>query len=1502
MIIEEGRVFAKDGCIKRDAVQRMLCYPAPAGINRTVPGLIYSSEECIYILNVAVAHDLCYEVDDNTLFFPAFCSRDTPAEALSDPEGFGRHVSYLLKYSYLPDSVLHQLMIRCMRNSLNVKSRWLRGMVLHVWNLHRVFVRMTDDESLKIDVFSTGEQPAHALFWFLCRQIGEINEKLNLQAKEFILDGSNSFGLGSVLMAAQENIPLLNSDGDEFDAKKLLGDVFEPAFSQNLQVTEGSIVIPIRERSYHPCPPNDAQLRVALYQAYNEICPYCGERIQRLRDMQVDHILPQNYTNNVHPELEQYERYLAERGFDLNAPNYIENYFPAHPHCNNFKSARVNEFSLPYWHDIAAAHTPRGLQLMDRYAIEQKGQIAKKAEELIQNAIGDDLSENLTYTRFLENMNHHAEGEILTYLTQEYSYLFAMEENNSKLKAVYESQLQEVIYQFFLLDRGVVMQPQEIGVLESEEGKTESDQSDAGNKEEQNHQEKGESTKKEFYGKPSDLEKATELVLREFVTWLSEERKKQGMHFQIRIPIHRQSAGLQYGYDVGVGTTENQERFNLRFECKHYKTLMNSPEDNKQAILKVDSYSYNLLQYYMHCPKEVNNRWILVSTYGDLQDEFPEKLFEHWDSDRNHDSLRIFAITENSPGITCKDFLATCEEAYNMVYGESPSGQKTKNEVFKWLDETVIGKDRIEETVKQRLRVSTLPLPQGYRCRNMEEPLLHIPTQNNTSALNDIIESLLAIDIPFGLNQRPKKYGAYVIGEIGTGKTWLLCQAIEEIIRKTGQFRFEPFYFELKGILSNTAGKSLTKEEIKEAAQKYVDSKLGAEELKSASMMNASVFFLDGFDETLSGLSFTDNKIELLYSIMNAIRNTIPESLFVVTSRESDYEACTKHKAFGHLIKDFTEVRLKDCAREQVKQNIKQAAEQPEKDAERLEQLLQNESFVSIMCRPVFYGFLSLVAEREEFARNSDERLDEYDVLEAVIDSELKKMSDYEDCKTRLFNYAIDATRNPDAELIVDLGNRRSFTEDTIAQLVPVGIFNILANDGTPQIEFKHNILREYLVAKYLCSLLRKCVTNSNSKYNAQIEFTQVLKSTPTSVAIQKLFVNSINKDKEYGAEMNRCLIEILQMPLVKQNAALATKVLEILLLPGSKLCGANVPLDLTEIHVNTLYLWNCVLENIDMRNSVIAGLQLINAELINLSFQGATIQNLQVCSELQIVGITKWQKGSTWEVVLLLGNGQLLRYTIHDQFDTEHISVKLLEKAEVDSIDGVFYVESDLCLFQNNAIYSQQRGKLYEMHSDRKLLRINSIGNSVYYVAKQDGLTYTLSFKDDSTPACYCFDPKDSISVDSLCFIESDLCAYIQKGKLVLRDGAELGPVCDLFDETTCFSASITGKSIISIYLLSSKRLRVLNVTKAREIMQEKDIPFEQLCKRFRYVEPLNDWVLLATDESKAYLIKILESKCEIVELSAGVKCQGLKLGDGENEKQLQVEKAYELLHSMNS
>ena len=368
-IVEEGAAPAQAGIIKLDAIRTMLHNKPQAWFpkkdyRRVAPELVYEDEECQYILNVAERFRLCYRVDAEQIFFPALCGADTPKDALTAPAGYPQHVSYLLHYDYLPDSVLHQLMIRCMQSGIAVKPRWLKGMVLEIWNLHRACVRIAEEGKLRIDVYSKKPQPAYELFWMLRKEIGEINQRLLLSANEVILDGEDEFPLEAVLRAAEKGASMFGRGG-EYSAEKLLGRYYERVAVQTMRVENKKIVISIPEREYHHCAKSNRALRHALYEAYNRICPYCGNPIDTFEEMEVDHILATNSQNM--PELELYFNYLDSCKFKREKPDYIENYFPSHRRCNRKKSDRINEYSLPYWHDVAAQHAPKVMELMQKY-------------------------------------------------------------------------------------------------------------------------------------------------------------------------------------------------------------------------------------------------------------------------------------------------------------------------------------------------------------------------------------------------------------------------------------------------------------------------------------------------------------------------------------------------------------------------------------------------------------------------------------------------------------------------------------------------------------------------------------------------------------------------------------------------------------------------------------------------------------------------------------------------------------------------------------------------------------------------------------------------------------------------------------------------------------------------------------------------------------------------------------------------------------------------------
>lgn len=123
----------------------------------------------------------------------------------------------------------------------------------------------------------------------------------------------------------------------------------------------------------------DPFLRRAIFEAYGEKfkcgdewqyagkCRYCG-RTLRQDEMEIDHILASNFHRSNDGKLNMYLAQLSQKGFDLDKPDYIENYFPSCKPCNQKKTNHVpDEISLRSYHDDAMRHTDKVLKLLQKY-------------------------------------------------------------------------------------------------------------------------------------------------------------------------------------------------------------------------------------------------------------------------------------------------------------------------------------------------------------------------------------------------------------------------------------------------------------------------------------------------------------------------------------------------------------------------------------------------------------------------------------------------------------------------------------------------------------------------------------------------------------------------------------------------------------------------------------------------------------------------------------------------------------------------------------------------------------------------------------------------------------------------------------------------------------------------------------------------------------------------------------------------------------------------------
>lgn len=1525
-----NETHALNGKIKKSDIIQTLCSRDPGRrrasfSQRTMPELVYTETECSYILGVAEALDLCYRIDDTAFLFPSLCNVESPSNALDYPERFELHFSYYLRYSYLPESTFQKLIIRCMRYNLPLSSYWLRGMIFEIPNNRQIIVRKTNDQSLSIDIFSVDERRPYEFFWVLRKRIEEINRETNLKATDYILNKGVVYPLSVVIDAGRENRTLSGTDGYQYEARAILRDFYEDSIIRFLRKDDGQFAFPVVSREYHYCGITSKALRNALYYSYDGKCPLCGAKISDINKLTIEHILPRHYEADA--TMQGYVDELSASGFDTEKPDFIENYIPSDPYCNHVKNDRTNTYSVPYLHDVASLHTPTVLKLMgkdgadmedtsaeDTRPADPNEKYAHVVDETINKAIGYNNNQLPSYYQFCNNVTRLIPYDAIPFLVERYSFLFSVDGNSLEIKPAHEADLQELIYQLFLIDNGrvVVSEYAEYDYEGSDAQIPENPKGGTAPLIDDNAGDVGNDGSEEHIGGtvPSyaDLEKATKIVLETFEQWLKEKSLSEGISLFVPKHARQQPAGLQYGYDVGINADAGDIRYRLCFECKCYKDLMRTTEDEKVKSLTIDSYSYNLIQYYMHCTPDRNNRWILVCPFGDLQADFQELLFDNWN--RSHDHVQIFAITEEQSWITCEEFLSVDDRAYGLIYPNKSKAvcvKKGKEEIFQLLYDTIIY-DSMEDAISEKLSSYSIDENGFLDCQT----ILDVQSSDGYSALKRVLQLLCDIGLKSNKSS-PNMYGVYLIGEYGTGKTWLTLQVIREITRHPGTYPFDPVLIKMKELLSASERLTLASTnnialEAKRIVKKYIQVFVNSFNLSSRyRRCKGFLFLLDGLDEVLSGFSYTNGKIEILSEVISELRSRYPSSLFVVTSRESDYNACKKHSYFKSILTLFHLVELSEFDAKDVQKCIEGQAEKCEKDTDHLRQLAANEKFLRIMQTPVFFTFLLDLVERPKLQqiKHDNERIDKYTILNEIVLSALEKLDQAQSIRQQIFDYAWQCTRDNLQEVSFNLrcGTSDEENDTTISRFIPTDIMSVRKiTENECALSFKHNIIREFIATQQLYRLLLNCCS-SNDQRCACIQFCQKLKELPLTVEMQQLFINCIERN-ERSAECFNVLERMACDPNNKSDALLATKLLELLLQPGHGISISNEKsCDLSGIHVHGLYIWRSFLRHINLRGAEMRELQLIDAELSDVDLRSANLSGLQICSDVFVKGVTFSRANKACTIAVIYNNGLILEYYLQSILEPEQYMVKVLGNIEVKGRTGVFVVGKKLLAFNDCKAYEVGDGQaqcIYEMRSEKQLSCILPSEKGQLLLIEDSGDLKSYKWKANSIHA-------QSIRISDpelFCYIAEDQYVIVRDDQLLFVHESIESVVSRWETQNTCFTAYRKPNGEICIYVFRIGSIKIISFSSAAPFsgnIKEYDILTNDY-NTHRSAQCIDEGVLLTSSETAAFIVSVYNERCIFTELKTGVKCTGLELGDNPGEQRVEDDNAYHMLKALSS
>lgn len=203
-----GQGKAHNGTISVEEIRRILGEKgSPELVERGIPclnGVSYSKEECNYVLEIMRKFKVSYKVSEEREFIPALCNESTPSDlAPEDQQHWG---SVKLRYHYLPDSVVHQLMI-VIHSVLRLDKCWRKGLYVE-WIKPKdggkqavsATVRMMGDNSEDTDLLlefycwkKRETLEVQFLLWVLLSLIQDINKTMNLQTELMVLAEKNGY-------------------------------------------------------------------------------------------------------------------------------------------------------------------------------------------------------------------------------------------------------------------------------------------------------------------------------------------------------------------------------------------------------------------------------------------------------------------------------------------------------------------------------------------------------------------------------------------------------------------------------------------------------------------------------------------------------------------------------------------------------------------------------------------------------------------------------------------------------------------------------------------------------------------------------------------------------------------------------------------------------------------------------------------------------------------------------------------------------------------------------------------------------------------------------------------------------------------------------------------------------------------------------------------------------------------------------------------------------------
>lgn len=212
-------------------------------INDTTLGgesIKYDLEEIDYILGVMRKFKLSYKISPSFEFVPSLCDYNKPVNLYVND--FDETLIYYIKYAYLPENIIHRLMISLYQNNFYLSTVWRCGFYLEINNpfviedsLCIVVEANYGNDMLELRISGKSAENRGQCLWKLLNIIYEINLSTNCKVvEEYVEKKKNKqiahLPLSSIFKAKERGISeIWSTDGGEYESyslNELVGETF----------------------------------------------------------------------------------------------------------------------------------------------------------------------------------------------------------------------------------------------------------------------------------------------------------------------------------------------------------------------------------------------------------------------------------------------------------------------------------------------------------------------------------------------------------------------------------------------------------------------------------------------------------------------------------------------------------------------------------------------------------------------------------------------------------------------------------------------------------------------------------------------------------------------------------------------------------------------------------------------------------------------------------------------------------------------------------------------------------------------------------------------------------------------------------------------------------------------------------------------------------------------------------------------------------------------------